>query len=236
MSDSPTLKIWTEVVSGRLVRGQKVSMVQTLTAISTGLRHRQIESSGFFVGDYVEQSGEPYFMFRGQWHTPARQGFFALPAEGFDPRTLAAYGPFRRSAQAIHEQTATWTPHGDLSLRRAPDSNEAIFSVRVEGQQLGYARVTDNDNEVWIDEIAVHPDRRENGIGTTLLTAVLSHYSGRAFALSCESYNPARWSDPDAEISGPSWHILEDWYRHHGFELDHTRPENRCMSRPAGKR
>ncbi|MGV9836666.1 GNAT family N-acetyltransferase [Nocardia niigatensis] len=113
-----------------------------------------------------------------------------------------------------------------------PQHQEDRFSVTTADRCVGYARVTDHGDEIWIDEIAVHPEHREQGIGTRLLDAVLTHHAGRRIALSCDPYNPEIWTDPDTDtIGGMGWHHLTGWYTEHGFRAAPDRREICCMVR-----
>ncbi|MDE1675110.1 GNAT family N-acetyltransferase [Nocardia gipuzkoensis] len=130
-----------------------------------------------------------------------------------------------------HSIQTTWD---ELTHDYNPELKQDRFCVTAAGECRGYARATDAGDEIWIDEIAVHPDYRERGIGTVLIEAVLTHHTGRAFALSCEPYNPVVWTDPDADIiGGMGWDDLFDWYAGYGFRRASGRGESCCMVRTA---
>jgi GNAT superfamily N-acetyltransferase len=149
-------------------------------------------------------------------------------------RTRRRQAPTTKPNQEIDVNDSIQTPWGELTHDHNREHNEDRFCVMVAGECRGYARVTDQGDEVFIDEIAVHPDYRGRGIGTVLLETVLTHHTGRAFALDCEPYNPEVWTDPDSDtIGGMGWDDLLDWYATRGFRRAHQRGGNCCMVREA---
>ncbi|MET7809778.1 GNAT family N-acetyltransferase [Streptomyces sp. NPDC005395] len=102
------------------------------------------------------------------------------------------------------------------------------FQVGAVDEPSGYANVVQHHRHVWIDEIAVRPERRGEGLASMLLNAVIDKFGHRHIGLSCCPFVPyARPVNPGLDRDR-----LLDWYGRHGFEADEY---DQCMWRPAGR-
>jgi GNAT superfamily N-acetyltransferase len=134
---------------------------------------------------------------------------------GEEERLLAAYEwlfapPGTRPRQ--------WDPErATVALRQAIDSGDAAILVAVdrEGELIGICTAYHElfsvrfGHRVWVEDLAVHPDRRSEGIGTGLLDAAKAWARERgATHLELDSAE----SRPDAhrfyEREGPSWRSI----------------------------
>lgn len=100
------------------------------------------------------------------------------------------------------------------------------FEIGPVDQPAGYARVTQHHRHVWIEEIAVRPERRGQGLASRLLDAVIEKFGHREPGLSCFPFVPyARPVRP-----GLDRERLLAWYGRRGFVIDEY---DECMWRPA---
>lgn len=109
----------------------------------------------------------------------------------------------------------------NLVIDELPDG-ERRFELNDGGRCVGYATTIDRGFEVWLLEIAVHPQRRRRGLGTRLLTGVLEYHRGRVVALSCTPFRSPMWPR-SRKASGLPAEVLAVWYARNGF---HAEPED----------
>ena len=122
-----------------------------------------------------------------------------------------------------------------IEHERFPEENEDEFRLTIDGTKAGYAltigpRLPEGD--VWILEISVHPSHRGRGYASALLAAVIAHYDGYAFGLSCQPFTADAWPEnlPDAVLRQDE---LVAWYERHGFQkTDDPDDDYWFMARP----
>ncbi|MFD4795085.1 GNAT family N-acetyltransferase [Streptomyces anulatus] len=119
-----------------------------------------------------------------------------------------------------------------LTVRTSdPDTNEMWHRVYAGELLIAYVDVVELSEELWIEELAVHPAYRGAGQATTLLRAVLDERPDAQFALSCGGFKPSvrEWlPTPSAGLPDTA---LAAWYGRHGFRPDPGSGKNCRMVR-----
>lgn len=72
--------------------------------------------------------------------------------------------------------TSYWAANRPKEVIKKTVENSLCFSVLIEGEQVGFARVvTDHAVFAWIGDLIIDPDHRGKGLGKFLMQCIESH-------------------------------------------------------------
>ncbi|MFC8021935.1 GNAT family N-acetyltransferase [[Kitasatospora] papulosa] len=112
------------------------------------------------------------------------------------------------------------TPNAYPLTRRADDdANEAWLLLHDGDLLIAFVDIVDRGYELWITDIAVHPDYRGRGLASRLLNSVIHENSGSDIALSCCAMTMDLQEWPK-DAGGLPTEALAAWYARHGFRSD----------------
>lgn len=90
------------------------------------------------------------------------------------------------------------------------------FEFGLNKGNIAYACVMQFGGFAWLEEVAVHPDHRGQGLATRLLTEVIAELGSQELRLCCEVFPP----DWDVHRPGLDVDQLRAWYGRYGFQPD----------------
>ncbi|MGO4754766.1 GNAT family N-acetyltransferase [Streptomyces sp. 2MCAF27] len=114
----------------------------------------------------------------------------------------------------------------EIRVTYVHQGSEYWFQIGPEAAPSGYACVVQLHTHMWIDEIAVRPEHRGQGLASQLLKAVIAKFGHRDIRLCCSPFVP----DWRPHRPGLDRDRLIHWYGRYGFELDE---DGRRLFRPA---
>ncbi|MEU5959337.1 GNAT family N-acetyltransferase [Streptomyces sp. NPDC047525] len=104
-----------------------------------------------------------------------------------------------------------------LTRQTDEEANESWLLLHDGDLLIGFADIIDRGFELWLAEIAVHPDYRGRGLASRLLDAVVVENSGHAIALACDASPVDDLAEWPSEVAGLPTRLLAAWYDRHGF-------------------
>ncbi|WP_440580918.1 GNAT family N-acetyltransferase [Streptomyces sp. PT19] len=104
-----------------------------------------------------------------------------------------------------------------LTRRADDDANESWLLLHNGDLLIAFAAIIDRGYELWITDIAVHPDYRGRGLASRLLNSVIHENSGSDIALSACAMDLQEWPK---DAGGLPTEALAAWYTRHGFRSD----------------
>ncbi|MEO3872363.1 GNAT family N-acetyltransferase [Nonomuraea sp. B12E4] len=116
---------------------------------------------------------------------------------------LAGLASIEQAADGLFEQVGIVFPPGTTMIEEASGPGPVL----VEGEPpAGFALVGWVDDNLHLEQLAVHPDSMRQGIGGRLVTAVIDHARAcGAPAVTLTTYRDVPWNAP--------------WYARHGFSV-----------------
>ncbi|MGW6145743.1 GNAT family N-acetyltransferase [Streptomyces sp. NPDC055140] len=114
-----------------------------------------------------------------------------------------------------------------LTRKTDDEANETWLLLHDGDLLIGFVDIIDRSFELWITDIAVHPDYRGRGLGSRLLNAVIHENPGSDIALSCCAITVDLREWPQSVVGLPT-EALAAWYARHGFRpVPHENAEDR---------
>ncbi|MFF5668827.1 GNAT family N-acetyltransferase [Streptomyces hygroscopicus] len=115
------------------------------------------------------------------------------------------------------------------ALKQAPLARKGEHWFWFEGgpdnERIAYACVMHCRGFAWLEEIAVHPVHRGQGLATRLLNAAIERFGHQELGLTCEPFEPAF----NVHKPGLDSDQLRAWYDRHGFRPD----DGHTLTRPS---
>ncbi|WP_405968896.1 GNAT family N-acetyltransferase (plasmid) [Streptomyces sp. NBC_00015] len=117
-----------------------------------------------------------------------------------------------------------------LTRETVDEANEAWLLLHDGDLLIAFVDIIDCGHELWITDIAVHPDYRGHGLASRLLNAVIHENPGSDIALSCCAITVDLWEWPKG-IAGLPTEALAAWYARYGFRPDPNEDTEDRMAR-----
>ncbi|MFF1678334.1 GNAT family N-acetyltransferase [Streptomyces sp. NPDC058256] len=103
-----------------------------------------------------------------------------------------------------------------LTHKTDDEANETWLLLHDGDLLIAFVDIVDRGFELWITDIAVHPDYRGRGLASRLLNAVIHGNPGSDIALSCCAITVDLWEWPQG-VAGLPTEALAAWYARYGF-------------------
>ncbi|MER5617681.1 GNAT family N-acetyltransferase [Streptomyces sp. NPDC002215] len=116
-----------------------------------------------------------------------------------------------------------------LTRKADDDANEAWLLLHDGDLLIAFVDIVNCGYELWITDIAVHPDYRGRGLASRLLNGVIHDSPDSDIALSCSAttMNLKEWPK---DAGGLPNEALAAWYARHGFRsTPHEDDEGRMV-------
>ncbi|MET7490658.1 GNAT family N-acetyltransferase [Streptomyces sp. NPDC005538] len=117
-----------------------------------------------------------------------------------------------------------------LTRETDDEANEAWLLLHDGDLLIAFVDIIDCGHELWITDIAVHPDYRGRGLASRLLSAVIHENPGSDIALSCCAITVDLREWPKG-VAGLPTEALAAWYARYGFRSDPNEDAEDRMAR-----
>ncbi|MFE7328051.1 GNAT family N-acetyltransferase [Streptomyces sp. NPDC057565] len=107
-----------------------------------------------------------------------------------------------------------------LTRKTDDEANETWFLLHDGDLLTAFVDIIDCGHELWITDIAVHPDYRSRGLASLLLNAVIHENPGADIALSCSAFTVEDLGEWPRGVAGLTTEALAAWYTRYGFRSD----------------
>ncbi|MFD8670745.1 GNAT family N-acetyltransferase [Streptomyces microflavus] len=107
-----------------------------------------------------------------------------------------------------------------LSRTAVDEANETWILLHDGDLLTAFVDIIDCGHELWISDIAVHPDYRSRGLASRLLNAVIHENPGAHIALSCSAFTVEDVGEWPRGAAGLTTEALAAWYTRYGFSSD----------------
>ncbi|MET8816659.1 GNAT family N-acetyltransferase [Streptomyces sp. NPDC004549] len=108
--------------------------------------------------------------------------------------------------------------HACVLTHKTDDEANETWLLLHDGDLLtAFVDISDCGHELWITDIAVHPDYRGRGLASRLLNAVIHENPGADIALSCSAFTVDDLGELPRGVAGLPTEALAAWYTRYGF-------------------
>ncbi|MFI5864544.1 GNAT family N-acetyltransferase [Streptomyces sp. NPDC051546] len=120
-----------------------------------------------------------------------------------------------------------------LTRKSEEEANETWLLLHDEDLLIAFVDIVDRGHELWITDIAVHPDYRGRGLASRMLNAVIHENPGADIALACCAFTVDDLGEWPSGVAGLPTEALAAWYARYGFRLDPSEDAADRMARAA---